>query len=245
MGSVAEIAEVKARSEALTDSSTAHKSCVTEFHCTGFSKFHRVAINPTEHIMRELQMAAIHRPLPHNSVLASATVLQTDARRVSLNLSDLYYERTKYSTSSNTVTPANHRRRIFVHCGVDISSSKFRLEFQGVNEATFSCPDESGWMPCKLRIETRHDIAHIRRTDLPIEMLVNRLREHGFDTELSCDAGRFVCNWLYYKSLGIAERAQDCTALFVHVPDLKTVQLSHQVAFLRMLLHEIANLPTK
>lgn len=39
-------------------------------------------------------------------------------------------------------------RNIFqVHFGVNSGASRFALENQAVNEATFRCPDELGWKP--------------------------------------------------------------------------------------------------
>lgn len=204
---------------------------VTEFHCTGFSKFHDVAVNPTELLMRELKFTLKAEPLPDNAVLASATVIETDARVASGVLRQLYEQPEK-------------RRRIYVHCGVDVSIPRFQLEIQGRNEATFSCPDESGWMPCKMRIEPEKHLANTRTTDLPLGDLVGRLRRRGFDAELSRDAGKYVCNWVYYNSLKLAEQMEKSSAIFVHFPDLATVSLKDDITFLVSLIGEMANLPT-
>lgn len=34
-----------------------------------------------------------------------------------------------------------------IHFGVNSGASRFAIESQAVNEATFRCPDELGWKP--------------------------------------------------------------------------------------------------
>ena len=259
MGSVAETETSQKQTHPLDYAQQkSHTNNIIEFHCTGFSKFFKVPINPSELLMQELQKLVDNEKMYSHShstiVLASTTVLKTDARKSALRLKELYRDRHKCGESErndNNATSGEEGierrracRKVFLHCGVDVGSPRFRLELQCVNEATFTCPDEGGWSPCKRCIEPNNDISRKRTTALPISDIANRLRRRGFDTEVSYDAGRFVCNWVYYNSLKLAAETEDCTALFLHVPDLKTLPLQHQVAFVRALLQEIAELPS-
>lgn len=70
------------------------------------------------------------------------------------------------------------------------------------------------------------------------------LRAGGHSVEQSNDTGRFVCNWAYYLSLGLAweaRQARNIHVLFVHVPPLEVLPLPRQLAAVRMLLEEISS----
>jgi pyroglutamyl-peptidase len=146
-------------------------------------------------------------------------------------------------TASKAVAERAAHRVVFVHFGVNVGVKRFELETQGFNEATFSCPDEAGWAPVKAAIDPDASLplAHARRTKLPLQLLTNTLQGHGFDVGVSADAGRFVCNWVYYNSLRLSE-TNGSLALFVHVPDVTTVPLQRQLEFCSALLTAIADL---
>ncbi|KAE8776912.1 hypothetical protein D1007_50407 [Hordeum vulgare] len=60
------------------------------------------------------------------------------------------------------------------------------------------------------------------QTTLPVKELTKSLRKTGYDVMPSDDAGRFVCNYVYYHSLRFAEQ-HGIKSLFVHVPLFSTV----------------------
>ncbi|CAI5505889.1 unnamed protein product [Closterium sp. Naga37s-1] len=94
------------------------------------------------------------------------------------------------------------RRVIWVHLGVNSGASLIAVERQAANEATFRCPDEMGWQPQKEAIAPEDGpITVIRQSTLPFLNLVSTLQQRGFSVCSSRDAGRFVCNYVYYESL--------------------------------------------
>jgi pyroglutamyl-peptidase len=54
-------------------------------------------------------------------------------------------------------------------------------------------------------------------TRLPVNALAAHLRAQGHAASASRSCGRYLCNFLYYRSLAWAQR-QGRDALFVHVP---------------------------
>uniref|UniRef100_A0A453AYG7 Pyrrolidone-carboxylate peptidase n=2 Tax=Aegilops tauschii TaxID=37682 RepID=A0A453AYG7_AEGTS len=57
----------------------------------------------------------------------------------------------------------------------------------------------------------------------------------------SDDAGRFVCNYVYYHSLRFAEQ-HGIKSLFVHVPLFSTVDEEVQIHFVASLVEALASL---
>lgn len=150
----------------------------------------------------------------------------------------------------------NRQISVFVHCGVDWGGSKFKLESRGYNEATFRVPDEKGYWPADAAIdENNPDITHVRETTLPIADTLRKLDEMGWGPdrvqESTC-AGRFVCNYVYYTSLGLCEEASSAAAesglphndgrhsLFVHVPPFSVIGKEEQLSFVADCLAAIA-----
>eukprot|EP00903_Cladosiphon_okamuranus_P022203 g20419.t1 len=105
------------------------------------------------------------------------------------------------SSSGDVVT-------VFLHCGVNGGTDRFALETQGFNEADFRVPDERGYSPSLAPIEPGLPKEHCRVTTVPVADVLERLGELGWGPEHvaeSKDAGRFVCNYVYYTSLGLCD----------------------------------------
>eukprot|EP00897_Mesotaenium_endlicherianum_P004222 jgi/Mesen1/3828/ME000207S02838 len=133
-------------------------------------------------------------------------------------------------------------RVVWVHLGVNSGAARFAIERRAVNEATFRCPDEWGWQPQKEMIAADDcSLTHIRETTLPAEYIVATLKARGLDVALSDDAGRFVCNYVYYQSLRHAQEVTGATCLFVHVPTFHVIDQATQLKFLSSLLQVVAN----
>lgn len=218
----------------------------THFHITAFTRFFNVPVNPTELIVRALPQYLARRPLNRSAHVASTEVFEVAAQGTLERLGSMY---TTLSANKQPATTTHLPREtlrlalddtprtVFIHLGVNMSSSIFNLEWQARNEATFSCPDEQGWRPIRCPIDSDlADISATRYTSLDLPAILHRLKhEHHCAVNMSKDAGRFVCNWTYYNSLKLAEQ-HGAHALFVHVPPATIIPIERQVAFVATLL---------
>ncbi|KDO82373.1 hypothetical protein CISIN_1g030286mg [Citrus sinensis] len=128
-----------------------------------------------------------------------------------------------------------------IHVGVNSGSSKFALERRAVNEATFLCPDQLGWQPQQIPVVLEDGgISRSRQTSLSTEAILKFLKKKGFDVVISDDAGRFVCNYVYYHSLRFAEQ-KGHKSLFVHVPLFSTIDEDTQMQFVATLFEAVAS----
>ncbi|KAK6121108.1 hypothetical protein DH2020_045160 [Rehmannia glutinosa] len=193
------------------------KPAVT-IHVTGFKKFHGVAENPTETIVSNLQDYMKRRGLPKGLILGSCTVLETAGQGATVPL----YQTLKSAVIKDTNTSSNSGT---VHFGVNSGATRFAIEHQAVNEATF--PDGG--------------ISRIRETSLPVVDITKSLAKMGYEVMTSDDAGRFVCNYVYYHSLRFAEQ-NGIKSLFVHVPLFLTIDEETQMQFAASLLEVLASL---
>jgi len=206
-------------------------------HVTGFKKFHGVAENPTETIVTNLRDYVKKRGLPKGVILGSCSILDTAGQGAVLPL----YQTLQASLSKDDVESSNHSRVIWVHFGVNSGATRFAIESQAVNEATFRCPDEMGWKPQKVPIIPADGaIQRTRETPLPVEAITQSLAKMGYEVMTSDDAGRFVCNYVYYHSLRFAEQ-NGIKSLFVHVPLFFTIDEETQMQFAASLLEVLAS----
>lgn len=206
-------------------------------HVTGFKKFHGVAENPTETIVNNLKDYISKRGLPKGMILGSCTILETAGQGA---IAPLY--QTLQSSAIKEGIDSNSGTVIWVHFGVNSGATRFALERQAVNEATFRCPDEMGWKPQKVPIvQADGGCPKIRETALPIEEITKSLAKKGFEVMTSDDAGRFVCNYVYYHSLRFAE-LNGMKSLFVHVPLFLTIDEETQMQFAAALLEVLTSL---
>lgn len=211
----------------------------THFHITGFAQFFNVPINPTELIVRSLPDFLNENPLIESAQVVSTNVLHVAAETARSHLTAMY---SRFGRQRFQRVRSQDHKLVFVHLGVNVGLTRFHLELQAKNEASFSVPDEDGWSPLRQSIDAdESDITFTRRTSLPLQALCDDLNKQGFDVAISSDAGRFVCNWVYYNSLKLAKH-NSADALFVHVPPESAVPIAHQVQFIAALLNAIAML---
>ncbi|KAL2903333.1 Pyrrolidone-carboxylate peptidase [Bienertia sinuspersici] len=200
-------------------------------HVTGFKKFHGVTENPTETIINNLTEYVSKNGLPIGVKLGSCTVLETAGEGVRPALQQMFE-----TASSN----CDNESVVWLHLGVNSGAQKFAIERQAFNEATFRCPDELGWQPQEVPIfDDDGEISNTRQTECSAEAILNFLKKKGFDVMISDDAGRFVCNYVYYHSLRFAE-SKGHKSLFVHVPLFSKIDEETQMRFVTSLLEGIA-----
>jgi len=178
------------------------------------------------------------RGLPKGLVLGSCTVLEAAGQGA---LGPLY-ELLESTVQDREYGTLNQEQVILLHFGANSGSLRFALENQAVNEATFRCPDELGWKPQRVPIMSSDgSILHARQTTLPVKEISKSLQQMGYDVMPSDDAGRFVCNYVYYHSLRFAEN-HGIRSLFVHFPLFLAIDEEVQMQFVASLLEVLASL---
>ncbi|CAJ1977872.1 unnamed protein product [Sphenostylis stenocarpa] len=212
-------------------------AAVTSVYVTGFKKFHGVSENPTEKIVNNLMEYLKKKGLPKGLVIESCNILETAGQGAVVPL---------YQILQSSITPKesespSSNRIIWLHFGVNSGATRFAIERQAVNEATFRCHDEMGWKPQKVPIvPSDGPITQTRETTLPVEEFTKALASKGYDVMTSDDAGRFVCNYVYYHSLRFTEQ-NGLKSLFVHVPLFSTIDEEIQMQFAASVLEVIAS----
>ncbi|XP_059652236.1 uncharacterized protein LOC132299552 [Cornus florida] len=207
-------------------------------HITGFKKFHGVSENPTEMIVRNLEEYMKKKGLPKGMILGSCNILETAGQGALVPL----YQTLQSAVNKKDPISSSSDRIIWLHFGVNSAATSFAIEHQAVNEATFRCPDEMGWKPQKVPIiPADGEISRTRETPLPAEAITKALAKMGYEVMTSKDAGRFVCNYVYYHSLRFAEQ-HGIKSLFVHVPLFLTINEATQMQFTASLLEVLASL---
>ncbi|RDX69525.1 pcp [Mucuna pruriens] len=207
-------------------------AAVTTVHVTGFKKFHGVSENPTETIVNNLMEYLKKKGLPKGLVIGGCSILETAGQGALVPL----YQTLQSAIASKDSESSSSNKIIWLHFGVNSGATRFAIERQAVNEATFRCPDEMGWKPQKVPIVPSDGaITRIRETTLPVEEITKALAKKGYDVMTSDDAGRFVCNYVYYHSLRFAEQS-GIKSLFVHVPLFSTIDEEIQMQFAASLL---------
>lgn len=132
---------------------------------------------------------------------------------------------------------------IWIHLGVYQGIKNIHLETTAYNDMTFRCPDECGFQPAFGTRVNENDKALKRTTQIPVESICTEDSLANL-VKLSTDPGRFLCNYVYFKSLSrISEMMTDesnCDAMFIHVPDFSDMSFATQVKLLSHILHYIA-----
>lgn len=202
---------------------------------TGFKKFQDVPENPTEIIVNNLKSFVEKKGLPPGVTFGTFAILEVAGD----GALPMLFKVMEPGISSNGSTA--DAQVVWLHLGVNSGALKFAIERQAVNEATFCCPDERGWQPQQLPIVPEDgQISRTRQTSFSTEAIVKILKKKGYDVTISDNAGRFVCNYVYYHSLRLAEQ-RGGRSLFVHVPPFSRIDEETQMNFVASLLEAIAS----
>ncbi|OQS00014.1 peptidase C15, pyroglutamyl peptidase I [Thraustotheca clavata] len=178
---------------------------------TGFGKFGNIVENPTTKLAEQLK---------DDSNATVVHILEVSAEGLQETLRP-YWEEAENSGNDT----------IFVHMGVNNGATEINLEQFGYNVADFRIPDERGWEPDNEPIVL--DGPDNIMTTLPLESFVEKL---GVNTKISTDPGRYICNYVYYKSLTMTSKHDNQHALFVHVPMFEVLGQDEQLKIIKQLL---------
>lgn len=109
---------------------------------------------------------------------------------------------------------ARYRPDAVITVGEAGGRSSVTPERLAVNEMNARIPDNAGRQPAGEQIfETGGD----RRTTLDVDALAAAISTAGVASEVSDDAGRFVCNYVAFVAYGL-----EAPAAFVHVPAVRS-----------------------
>jgi len=103
--------------------------------------------------------------------------------------------------------------------GLAASRPHVCVETRARNAVSLLSPDESGRHPLRATIDKSKPPS--RTGNAPSAYLLNALRRSGISAHLSRDAGRYLCNYTYWRALQHVEGKRPLVQ-FVHIPRIAT-----------------------
>jgi pyroglutamyl-peptidase len=182
--------------------------------------------------------------LPHMKVLVTAFG-PFDGRLKNASSLALYELKRKVSDLKTRILPVDAvvaparlkqalrqlRPDALIMLGEAVGSGQIRLETTAWNELDFAIPDLAGRQPRGKKII--RDAADVYHSTLPLQSIFVKLQEQH-QVCLSDDAGRYLCNQLFYVALAhLKKSSMSCLAGFIHLPlaqDYPTEQAAAAVA---------------
>jgi|688.fasta_scaffold884644_1 pyroglutamyl-peptidase len=188
---------------------------------TAFGPFNNFSINPSETVLEKLKE---HVKIYHN-IHFEWKVLDVS-----------------YNEIDNFILNKKSHHDLIIHLGVATNSLKMRLEIKAQN---LKCGNDIfNINPINEKIiENNHSIY----TSFPSEIINKIIFNKNLQVVYSDDAGTYLCNYLYFKSL--KNFSSKSHILFVHIADfqseLNAVSLENQVLTLIELLDNYCVLVNK
>jgi len=202
---------------------------MVDYIITGFGQFHNVDLNPSEVLVKRLP-SYLRSPFC-SPIGDNYNILATHIVEVSIDGS---LEALTTLRAKLPAPPAVDKKTLWVHFGVNVDQTGFRLEKVAWNEAKFRCPDQRGRQP-QDEVIIPENIEPNLACKFNIDSLVSDLSQKGFSVQSSEDPGRFLCNYIYYHSLHHGKQTGH-HALFVHIPPFNVVPIDAQLSFAHALL---------
>lgn len=112
---------------------------------------------------------------------------------------------------------ARHKPDIVLMFGLAARTPFMRIETRARNAMSILFPDVSGYRPDRRAINPGKPAL---RGHAPFMRLLAAARSRRARTRLSRDAGRYLCNYIYWRALEAASRSGTPLAQFIHIPAL-------------------------
>src|SRR3954451_7172003 len=169
---------------------------MTSVLITGFGRFPGAPFNPSGPLVRALGKR--RRPA-FADVYRAVHIFETSYASVDRDLPGLI---------------AKHKPVILIMFGLAARTPFVRIETRARNTMSILFPDVSGHRP-EARTIARGEPALSGRA--PFRHLLGTARASGVPARMSRDAGRYLCNYLYWRALE-ASRSGTPLAQFIHIP---------------------------
>jgi len=175
---------------------------MTNILITGFGPFPGVTDNPSAQLVGRLAKA--RRPAISRHQLITH-VFTTSYAAVDRDLPALL---------------ARHKPQILIMFGLAARTKFLRIETLAHNRKSRLHPDRDRQVAASYAI--RPSAPHSLRGRAPFAKLLGAARATGIDARISRDAGRYICNYVYWRALdGAAGSHRPDRVVFVHVPKLR------------------------
>lgn len=169
---------------------------MTSVLITGFGRFPGAPFNPSGPLA--LSLAKRRRPA-FAEVRRAVHIFETSYAAVDLDLPKLI---------------ARHKPDIVLMFGLAARTPFLRVEMRARNAMSILFPDVRGFRPERRAIARGKPDARGRA---PFARLLGAARAAGTRSRLSRDAGRYLCNYVYFRALE-ASRSGTPLAQFIHIP---------------------------
>jgi pyroglutamyl-peptidase len=178
---------------------------------TGFGPFGDVTDNPTSILIQELRRRILCEALPVKVKIFSVLEVSTVGVDSFLqSVSDVRGD------------------RVCIHLGVDSAGQHFKLERSAYNNTSFRIPDATGAQPNACKIVDEFEFDEPLESKFDLDSALTQLQDEGFDVKSSDDPGRYLCNYVFYKSQYCAPESP---VVFIHVPPFSVYPMEQQAAF--------------
>lgn len=164
---------------------------------TGFEAFNGLDFNPTAHL------ASKYNNCIYNNCKIETAVLPVSYENCFEFFQSIY----------------NKDYRAIIMCGMAYSRPWWSLEQVAKNLIIDSRPDNNGQIQ-KEKIQIDKHGANAVYATVNIHNLNQKLKAQGFPSEVSMDAGTYVCNYLYYRVACYYNRPN----FFLHIPANKEIK---------------------
>lgn len=177
---------------------------------TAFNAFGEFAQNPSELAIKAINCEQIYHQDLDETVKMETLVLESCCEKL-------------WQPVEKAVKETANEALVIIHTGLASSRDAISLERFALNTRDYRIADNYGHMHNDEYLVDSAENA--LRTNLPILNIENHLRQNNFYCNISNNAGTFLCNEIYFKSLHHFQSQyfrpleKSVSVIFVHLPD--------------------------
>lgn len=196
-----------------------------KIYLTGFGPFQGITNNPTE----ELVLSIINNNNIFNT--SKCTFVSGDIFAVDTCFVDEHLPILHKVIKNNTINCQTTKTlSVLIHFGLNSKSKEFNIEYQATNYIK----DEY-----KQSVILKDSKQLYLNTTLNCESILQRLNEKGYKYTLSHNAGKYLCNYIYFLSLNYFMSSNNIIVVFIHIPEHSIMTLEENQKLFKALIESL------
>ena len=208
-------------------STSNNKYDLIQIYITGYGAFMNIKYNPSQNLCEKFIEDQINysQVFDEKCKIKYYRIFDVDVDHVKENVNECH-KLIEEEIEKNGIKTMY----LIIHCGVNAGANKVNLERISKNYINDYCKYN-----CKINEED----PEIYECKLDLNKLSNELNKRGNNCEISEDAGKYLCNYLYFLSNKKFIKHPNVYSLFYHIPSLETMCLNDSHKCLLDLIDEV------
>jgi len=193
-------------------------------YLTGFGPYQEIKKNPTEDLVEHLFQNKTNFETSKSKIEFSES-FDVEVDYINKNFKHIINSVNQYNKNKNEL-------HLIISYGLYVDGTEINIETQSTNFI-------NDGNKIKQKINKNYKEKYIKSLT-EVEKIVQIInKENLVKCSVSNDAGDYLCNYIYYKTIEFCKQYDNVISLFIHIPLLEKINFEQNLIFFKALINSI------